>query len=228
MAFDPSAITRVTHETLGGDLVLSWESPAPEGTGFQIYVNGGLVWRGRARRAVIPAPEAKSRVVVGAVGPGEESTDFSGSLSPAIKDRASLSWLGGTFLDATGDVQGFRVYGETKSGAGIDYARPLADIPAYAGGEPLDGYGQGGFGQGGFGRAAATYRWTSPPLSSGVWSFAVRSYDAAGNEAPPETVVIPIAAPPKPPAMGSDRRRLRYVYDQATGRATLRWLASPE
>ena len=70
----------------------------------------------------IPMPSSRVRIDIGAVGPGEETTDFSAVLPAAASDRAQLSWLGGSYLDPTGndDVSGFRVYGEVVPGGGID------------------------------------------------------------------------------------------------------------
>ena len=75
-----------------------------------------------------------------------------------------------------------------------------------------DGFGFGGFGYGGFGQAAGTYTWTSNPLSSGNWSYAVVPYDSAGNVGTPGSSrhdQVPAAR-----AGGfSDETRLHYTYD---------------
>ena len=152
------------------------------------------------------------------------------SLPPAPSDRAQLSWLGGSYLDATGndDVAGFRVHGEPDARRRRSTApRPLAEIPAYPGGILTDGYGLGGYGQGGFGRAASTYRWTSPSLRAGLWSFAVVSFDAAGNPGVPVMTSVAIRLPPRPPAAFPDGSRLKYAYNPATRTVTLTWQPSP-
>ena len=230
MPFDQSSIVEVLPPYWDGStLQLSWRSTAPAGTTFQVYVGRRLAWYGTARWVALTMPDSRVRVDVGAVGPGEATVDFSASLPPAPDDRVTLEWLGGSYLDPTGgdDVRGFRVYGSRRAGWGVDLTEPLAEIAAYPGGTPIDGYGLGGFGQGGFGRSASTYRWTSPALGSGAWTFAVTSFDAAGNEGEPSIMTASIAAPPRPPAASADGSRLRCDYDPATRQATLSWNPSP-
>lgn len=230
MPFDQSTITEVLPPAWDGStLQIEWTSTAPPGTIFQVYIDRALAWRGASRWVAITMPRSRVRIDVGAVGPGEASTDFSATLPQAPRDRVELDWLGGTFLDPTGrdDVQGFRVYGSPLPGAGVDYSSPLATIQAYPSGVITDGFGLGGFGQGGFGRASSSYRWTSPPLASGDWMFAVAPFDAAGNQAPPMLASAAIQAPPRPPGAGADGSRLSCAYDPATRRATLSWNNSP-
>lgn len=228
--FNQSTITEVKSPVWDGSaLLLEWVSTAPDGTVFQVYVDRALAWHGTARWVTLPMPSTRARVDVGAVGPGEETTDFSSSLPAAPALRARLSWLGGSYLDATGndDVAGFRIFGEPAPGAGVDYAKPIDQIAAYPGGLIADGFGLGGFGQGGLGRSASSYAWTSPALGSGTWTFAVASFDAAGNLGVPSLTSVPISAPPRPPAAYPDGTRLRLSYDPATRKATLTWQHSP-
>jgi hypothetical protein len=230
MPFDQSTITEVRPPVWDGStLQIEWTSTAPPGTIFQVYIGRTLAWHGASRWVAITMPSSRVRIDVGAVEPGEASTDFSAMLPPAPQDRVELDWLGGTFLDPTGrdDVRGFRVYGSPLPGAGVDYSSPLATIQAYPSGVITDGFGLGGFGQGGFGRASSSYRWTSPALARGDWTFAVASFDAAGNEAPPLLASATIQAPPRPPCAGPDGTRLSYTYDPASRRATLSWNTSP-
>jgi hypothetical protein len=230
MPFDQSTITEVKPPIWDGSaLHLEWTSTAPSGTVFQVYVGRSLAWHGTARWVAIPMPSSRVRIDIGTVGPGEATTDFSGVLPAASNDRARLSWLGGSYLDPTGNdnVAGFRVYGELLPGGGINWTLPLAEIRAYPGGIVTDGYGQGGYGQGGYGRAASSYEWTSPSLNSGLWSFAIVSFDAAGNPATPATTSVSIQAPPRPPAAFSDGTRLRSTYNPATRSVTLTWQPSP-
>lgn len=230
MPFDQSTITEVKPPVWDGStLQIEWTSTAPPGTIFQVYIGRTLSWHGASRWVAITMPRSRVRIDVGAVEPGEATTDFSAILPPAPQDRVELDWLGGTFLDPTGrdDVRGFHVYGSPLPGAGVDYSSPLATIQAYPSGVITDGFGLGGFGQGGFGRASSSYRWTSPALARGDWKFAVASFDAAGNEAPPLLASASIQAPPRPPGAGPDGSRLSYTYDPATRRATLSWNTSP-
>jgi len=229
MPFDQSTITSVEPPFWDGSaLQVSWTSTAPLGTVFQVYVDRALAWHGTSRWVAITMPRARARIDIGAVGPGEASQDFSSMLPIAPRDRVDLKWLGGTFLaPAADDLSGFRVFGEPEPGAGIDMTKPLAEIQAYPGGAILDGFGLGGFGQGGFGRAASSYRWTSPPLASGVWSFAVVPFDAAGNQGEPVRTSVAVQAPPRAPGLYADGTRLKYAYDPTSRRATLSWNPSP-
>ncbi|WP_165251180.1 hypothetical protein [Paludisphaera soli] len=231
MPFDPSPVALLPPYESGGNLVIRWTSTAPAGTWHQVYVDRRLARWTRDTRVEVPAPTSKVRIDVGAVLPSEKSDDLSGSLAGSPDDRAVLNWFGGTYLDPSGadDVAGFRVYGEPSPGAGIDYGTPIGDLVAYPSGVPTDGWGRGRWGRGGWGRSSASYAWSSRPLSSGTWAFAVRSYDAAGNEGPPLTTSVAIAAPPPPPPIEPSRRsRMWYDYDPDTGIATLRWLAVVE
>ena len=230
MPFDQSSITEVMPPVWDASaLHIEWTSTAPLGTVFQVYINRVLTWHGTSRWVAITMPKSQVRIDIGAVLPAEATTDFSALLPQAPSPYARLSWLGGSYLDPSGndDVTGFRIYGATSAGGSIDMSTPLAEISAYPGGIITDGFGLGGFGQGGFGRAASSYSWTSEYLDSGVWSFAVVSVDAAGNTGAPAVTSVSIAAPPRPPAAFADGSRLRYTYQQATGTVTLYWQASP-
>ena len=231
MPFDTTAITEVFPPVVrAGEAWIGWTSSAPAGTWFQAYVNRRLAWWGQSLGFALPPPDGRARVDIGAVAATERTTDFSASLPASPADRVLLSWLGGSYQDPTGgdDVAGFRVYGEPAPGAGISYAAPLATVAAYPGGIPTDGYGLGGFGLGGFGRSASAYSWeSSPRTANGLWHYAVRPFDAAGNEGTASLVAVNVAAPPQPPARNAAGVRLTYTYDPATQRITLDWLASP-
>ena len=230
MSFTTVSDVRLSRDE--ADLLVSWTSSQPDGTIFQIYLNRALVWAGTERKARVPYDgTARSRIDVGYVGASEVHTDYSGSLpsGSGTGDRVTLTWLGGTYLDSSGndDIQGFRVYMSTIAGGAISYASPVADIAAYGSTDPMDGFGLGGFGGGGFGRSDSSYTWTSNPLGPGVWQFAVKPYDVAGNEGTGSTVSKTISAPPRPPAVYNDGTRLRYSYNATTHVPTLTWQPSP-
>lgn len=237
MAFSQASISDVHVRVDGAELFVTWSSTAPPNTTFQVYVDHRLAWYGRSKQCHVPIPSGASGrntwVEVGTVGPGESSLDYSASLTGpgGPGERAQLSWLGGTYLDPTGqdDVQGFRIYKSAQAGAAVGYSAPVDTVPAYPGGWISDGFGQGGFGQGGFGRAAGLYQWTSGALSTGVWQFAVVPYDRAGNSrGSGQTVSVSIRSAPLPPAPAADGTRLRYTYSgPATRQVTLNWLPSP-
>jgi hypothetical protein len=225
--FDQSSNRDVTPSRSATELTDTWVSSAPAGTTFQVYLDNVLAWSGIDRAVHLPWPTGRNtRISVGTVGVGEEDDDFSASLpalNPAFKD---LTWEGGTFLAA--DIAGFNVYKSATAGGAVDYATVVKVIPAYPGGVVTDGYGMGGYGHGGYGHSASVYVWQTPSLGNGSWTFAVAAFDEAGNEpVSPATVVVVIAAPPRPPAADSQGRRLSYSYNDTTQVATLTWLASP-
>jgi hypothetical protein len=210
----------------GRELVVSWTSSSPDGTTFQLYLNGSLAWHGTARRVRLPWPSDDTRVEVGTVAAGEGATDFSASLPAAPNDRVRLDWSGGSWQGD--DLAGFRIYMSTAPGGAVSYAAPVATIPATVAGVSFDGWGLFAWGSGRWGQASVPYTWTSGRLAGGVWTFAVAAYDSAGNEQPsPLTISATVAAPPRPPAPDSQGVRLNYTLDPATRVPTLVWLTSP-
>jgi len=229
--FADLAISQILVAQDAADLHISWTSTQPEGTIFQVYINRSFVWSGTARTVTVPVPEGQASIHVGSVPSALAGTDFGAWLdTPASAgDRARLSWQGGTYLDLSGrdDVAGFHVYGSAAPGQAPSYARPWATVAAYPGGTITDGFGLGGFGLGGFGKSASSYLWTSERLSSGVWQFVMKPFDAAGNEAAGASVIsLTIPAPPAPPQANASGQRLAYTYNSVTRVATLSWLAS--
>jgi hypothetical protein len=237
MAFSQSLISDVSALQDGPEIYVSWTSSAPPGTTFQVYVDRRLTWYGPGTFCHIPIPaDSQARNVwieVGTVGPGEGPRDFSQGLSGpgGTGPRAILTWLGGSYLDPTGhdDVRSFKIYQSSAPGGPVNFGTAVATIAVYPGGTLTDGFGLGGFGSGGFGRAASSYSWTSDPLGSGAWTFAVVPYDHAGNaQGTPGTTSVTIAAAPRPPAGDANGDRLTYSYaGPATRQVALNWLASP-
>jgi len=230
MSFTTVSNVRITRDET--DLFVAWTSASPEGQIFQVYQNGQLVWTGTDRRARLPYDGTSiTRVDVGEVDDDEAHTNFSSSLPAAIGTgrTVTLTWKGGTYLDSSGldDVAGFKIYGSATAGGAIDYGTVLATLPLSGSTEILDGFGMGTFGGGGFGRSDADYIWTSDQLSAGVWQFAVKPFDAAGNLGTGSTTSSTITAPPRPPAASSSGVRLTYTYNSSTRVPTLSWSASP-
>ena len=256
MGFSQATITSVSPPVYSGfQVYLSWTCSSPpsgygsggcglglyglgSGLSFQVYVQEQLAWWGQTTSSRIAMPTTGPvRVDIGTVLPGEEQTDFSADLPSAPVRRAELSWQGGTFEAA--DIAGFQVFGSddgTGYGGdgfgdgpygGIDFSVVLADITAYPSGIHTDGFGLGGFGLGGFGEAASTYTWTSEPLTSGNWFYAVVPYDQAGNLGTIAMTSVTINVPPLPPALDDDNLRLTYTYNSDNQEVTLNWLASP-
>lgn len=256
MGFSENCITSVAKPIYSGFLVyLSWTCDSPPSPGFgcggfgdagfgigdsvwfQIYIDEQLVWWGQTTNTRLLNPPTIVSVVVGTVLPGEEQTDFSADLAPVPERRAKLTWLGGTFESI--EIAGFRVFGSDDGSGfggdrygsepfgGIDFSIVLADITAYPSGITMDGFGFGPFGAGGFGAAASTYTWTSEPLLSGNWFYAVVPYDSAGNLGTPATTSVVIDVPPLPPGLDDENLRLTYTYNATNHEITLNWLASP-
>ena len=225
MGFDQSSIVEVLAPIYrAAETRLSWTSTAPQGTFFQVYLDGRLAWWGTARSCSLPTGSSVAHVDVGAVGAGEERTSFAASLPPRPSRRVLLTWSGGTYLDPS--LEGFAVYQGVAPSQPPDMAAPVATVNAYPSGLIQDGFGVGGFGQGGFGQSAGDYSWTSPPLDAGWWGFAVAA-SAQGDSGSATTVWTLVAAPPRPPAPASDGSRLRYVHNATAGTITLSWNPSP-
>ncbi len=237
MSFSQSNISDVRISRDGAEFFIAWTSSSPWGTAFQVYVDRRLAWAGTARSCNIPPPAGGAGQIawieVGTVTASETRRDFSTSLSGpgGSGGRAHLNWSGGTYLDPTGrdDIRGFRVYQSVAPGGAVDSSKPVGVVATYPGGAITDGLGVGGFGLGGFGRSASSYDWYSQPLGTGIWTFAIAPYDAAGNtQGNPTTGTVTIAATPRPPAADGNGSRLKYTYaGPATRLATLNWLASP-
>lgn len=229
MPFDQSTITDPRAARDDVSLIVSWASTLPEGTIFQIYVDSKLAWSGRERRAILPypGPDRSITVDIGAVGAGESSTNFAADL-PAVPgggSRVRLEWQGGAYLSP--DIEAFDVYMGTAPGGAVDYGAAVATLSAYTAGVATTTFGDGTFGGGAFGYPSASYAWTSPSLAPGLWWFGIAARDGAGNASTPEEISATIDGPPAPPAADAAGVRLQATYDDATGEATLTWLASP-
>jgi hypothetical protein len=213
MGFSQATIQSVSPPQLRGSQVfLSWSSSSPTGTWFQVYVNQRLAWSGQRCRTWISVPTGPVRIDIGAVGPGEQDTDFSASLPAGPSRRVQIAWQSGTYQGT--DLAGFRVYGSGAPGSPVDDSIVLADITAYPLGIETTGFGLGGYGSGGFGQVAGQYSWTSGLLASGTWTFAVVPYDAAGNEGAPQLTAVTVSAPPREPsAFAGTTTRLQYRLD---------------
>jgi hypothetical protein len=237
MPFDQSSISFVAVHRDGADLLIAWTSSAPEGTTFQVYNNQRLVWFGTSRQCHVPGSGRSGAqniwVDVGAVDDGDTHHNYSESLASLERGGSvlTLSWSGGTYLDASGrdDIQGFHVYASGQPGGAVDLTNPVATVPAYPGGWISDGYGLGGFGQGGFGRSANSYVWKTTGLATGTWQFQIIPYDRSGTErGVGQTVSVDVSAAPLPPARGGNGGRMTYSYSgTATRNLMLLWSASP-
>lgn len=214
---DRSTVAAVAVVPGGPELALRWAGTAPAGSAYQVYVDGALVWSGPGTAATVRRPlgAGNHQILIGSV-PAElglvDNLAAPGSGSPLVPDRATLAWLGGSYL--TPAIVGFRVY------QGSDRSRPVGVVAAYPGGVVFDGYGRGVYGRGGYGHAAASYAWTSPVLAPGPWAYDVVPYDDAGAEGPARSYSGTLVGPPRAPT--------GVVATLApTGRVALSWSPSP-
>lgn len=226
MPFSQTTILSVAPPSFKNNLMtVSWTSSSPPGTYYQIYINLALAWSGTELESTVAVPSSPvNSFDLGTVGPGEQTTNFSSSIAGSNL-FAELTWLGGSFESV--NLSGFYVYQSLIPGGPVSFAAPVATITAYPQGIKTDGYGYGGYGQGGYGAAAGSYSWTSQALTTGLWNFAVKPFDSAGNIGTAQTCSVPINAPPLPPALNPANTRLTYVFNSTTEEITLNWLASP-
>ncbi len=175
---------------------------------YQIYVNGqyaGVTVDGQQRLMIVQIPtflETPVRIEVFAVEAEDADTDFSDEIDSSIgqNGRVRISFLRGQNLPIDSTVQ---IYFDNGTGE-IDYdnllnGSPIKVWPAwqYKAGFGMSrfgasdfgydsaaavGFGRGSFGKGQFGLDADTFEWVSRPLRAGVYKFAVKITDKAGNE----------------------------------------------
>jgi len=211
---------------------------------YQVYVNGlyaGVTIDTQQRQMIVPIPaslESAVRIEVFAVEIEEANTDFSNEINSSTVDsgrvRISLLRSQNLPIGATAEVYFDNGMGE------IDFDNQLTDSPIRiwpawqdkagfgisrfgVGDFGLDcaaaiGFGKGSFGNGQFGLDADSIEWTSPPLSTGVYQFAVKVIDEAGNEScVSETgpiTVVPAAKPAENVSISS--------FDKQTNQLVLR------
>ena len=191
---------------------------------YQIYVNGqyaGTTVEAEQRQMIIQVPSSLQtpiRIEVFAVEPKEADVDFGNEIDSLIKQsgRVKISLLRSQSLPIGST---FQVYFDNGTGE-IDYRCPLNENPVkiwpnwqYKAGHGMSrfgfsdfgydsaaavGFGIGNLGQGQFGIDADTIEWISEQVKVGIYKFAVKVFDEAGNESISETeeiTVIPTAKP---------------------------------
>jgi len=192
---------------------------------YQIYVNGqyaGVTVDSQQRQMIVQIPtslESPVWIEVFAVEAEQADTDFSSEIDSSIgqSDRVRISVLrsqglpiGATaqiyFDDSTGEIDynkalndsPIRVWPAWQDKAGFGMSRFGASDFGYDSAAAV-GFGKGGFGHGQFGLDADTFEWTSPPLCAGVYKFAVKVTDEAGNESSgSETGQVTVTPAPRP------------------------------
>ncbi len=165
MAFSQSTIVYVSPP--------SRSAPEPAVV-LGLVVAGGYVVPGLRQRCgavrdldldVDRVPDCCCSIAVGTVGPGEQQIGCRcRSADEPPNAYAEIAWDGGLFESSY--LVGFYVYGS----ACARRLRRLHDDPD---GPRVHGDASR--------PAAREYSWTAGPLTSGVWTFAVVPYDAAGN-----------------------------------------------
>ena len=175
---------------------------------YQIYVDGqyaGTTLDSDQREMVVQIPtslETPVRIEVFAVEAKQANVDFSSDidLSTGQSGRVRISFLRSQNLPIGAIAQ---IYSDSGTGQ-IDYNNPLTAGPikvwpvwqdkagfgmskfgasdfGYDSAAAV-GFGKGSFGNGQFGLDADTFEWVSPPMQAGVYKFAVKVADEAGNQ----------------------------------------------
>jgi hypothetical protein len=224
--FSEAGIVNPTVRVDDTDLIVSWSvDPATVEAGsdyFQVYVNKRLVWSGPERVAVLPGLNVAGQAAlfhVGTVAEGNRLVSYASTLDsmPGSGNRALLTWYGGGW--ETGVTQ-YLIFGSRLPDGAIDLVNPLSTIRS----EGPAGFGRGPFGLAPFGHGARRYRWTSGPLASGRWLFAVMPATASGIRAADYiTVQVDIVVPPSGPKAVNGKKVWISNFDQTTGIYTVKW-----
>jgi len=192
---------------------------------YQVYVNGryaGATVDSEQREMLVQVPSFVGRPVrieVFAVGAEDAHIDFSDEIvySAGQSGRVRMTFLRGQDLpiDSTAEIyfdngtgqidydnpvnsSAIRVWSSWQDKCGFGMSRFGAADFGYDSSAAV-GFGRGSFGQGQFGLDADTFEWVSEPLQAGVYKFAVKITDGAGNESLSsetcEITVTPAARP---------------------------------
>ncbi len=192
---------------------------------YQVYVDGqyaGSTLGADQRQMIVQIPtslETPVRIEVFAVEAEQAGSDFSSEIGFSIgqSGRVRIILLRSQDLPIGSTAQ---VYFDDGTGE-IDYDNPLNDKPINVWPAWQDkagfgmsrfgvsdfgldcaagvGFGKGSFGNGQFGLDADTFEWVSPQICEGIYKFAVKITDQAGNESSGsetgEVTVTPAARP---------------------------------
>ncbi|MHC4602098.1 MAG: hypothetical protein ACYS6W_02070 [Planctomycetota bacterium] len=192
---------------------------------YQIYVNGryaGVTVDSQQRQMIVQIPtslESPVRIEVFAVEAEQADIDFSSEIDSLIDQsgRVRISVLrsqdlpmGATaqvyYDNGTGEIEydealndsPIRIWPAWQDKAGFGMSRFGASDFGYDSAAAI-GFGKGSFGHGQFGQGADTFEWTGPPLCVGIYKFAVKVTDEAGNESSgSETDQVMVTPAPRP------------------------------
>jgi hypothetical protein len=219
---------------------VSWHSSHDDKL-HQVYVNGqfaGVTLDAQQRQMAIHVPssfETAVRIQVFAVTPEQAHIDFSGMIEPLISQtgRVRISILRQQNLPLGATAQ---IYSDQGTGQ-IDYDAPLNSFPVSVWPAWQDkagfglsmfaisdfgydaaaaiGFGKGSFGHGEFGVDADIFEWISAPLEAGVYKFAVKIFDQAGNASSSaetrQVTVTPAARPAESVAVSSFDKQVNQL-----------------
>lgn len=210
---------------------------------YQVYVNGkyaGATFDNQQRQMVVQMPtsaEASVRIEVFAVEAEQANIDFSGEIDSTgpFSGRVRMSFLRSQNLPIDSAAQ---IYFDNGTGQ-IDYEEPINSLPirvwpvwrdkagfgmsrfgvsdfGYDSSAAV-GFGKGCFGRSQFGLDADTFEWVSGPMQTGVYKFAIKVTDKAGNQSiaseTGEVTVIPAARPAEQVSI--------YSFDKETNQLVL-------
>ncbi|MGA1980347.1 MAG: hypothetical protein ABSG99_07300 [Sedimentisphaerales bacterium] len=204
--------------------LVKWHSCWPN-MFYQVYVNGqyaGATVDNQQRQMIVQMPmslETPVRIEVFAVEAEEANTDFSNEIDQLIgrSGRARISLLrsqnlpiGATaqiyFDNGTGEIDydnplndsSIRVWPARQDKAGFGMSRFGVSDFGYDSAAAV-GFGKGSFGNGQFGLDADTFEWVSAPMQAGVYKFALKITDEAGNESSiSETIQVTVTPAARP------------------------------
>jgi hypothetical protein len=205
-------------------VLVKWHSCWPN-MFYQVYVNGqyaGATVDSQQRQMIVQMPtslETPVRIEVFAVEVEGANTDFSNDIDSSIgqSGRVRISLLrsqnlpiGATaqiyFDNGTGEIDydnplndsSIRVWPARQDKAGFGMSRFGASDFGYDSAAAV-GFGKGSFGNGQFGLDADTFEWVSAPMQAGVYKFALKITDEAGNESSiSETIQVTVTPAARP------------------------------
>jgi len=204
--------------------LVKWHSCWPN-MFYQVYVNGqyaGATVDSQQRQMIVQIPtslETPVRIEVFAVEAKQANTDFSNEINTSIgqSGQVRISVLRSQSLPIGATAQ---IYFDNGTGE-IDYDNPLNNLPirvwpvwqdkagfgmsrfgtsdfGYDSAAAV-GFGKGSFGNGQFGLDADTFEWVSVPMQAGVYKFALKITDEAGNESSgSETIQVTVTPAARP------------------------------
>lgn len=210
---------------------------------YQIYVNGqysGATVDSQQRQMIVQIPtslELPVRIEVFAIEAEQAAIDFSSEIESSLcqSGRVRVDMLRGQSLPIGATAQ---IYFDNGTGE-IDYDKALNDLPIriwparqdkagfgmsrFALGDfgydsaAAVGFGKGSFGRGWFGLDADTFEWISPAMRAGIYKFAVKITDEAGNESGSietgQVAVTPAARPAEQISISSfDKQTNQLVF----------------